>query len=99
LVDADRHVQVDVLSSALPASASTESTLQTISFGGTKYALQMVTSGVYDYVGEASIGASTSSAVWRVKRVDNTSGNVAILWAGTGTFNQVWDNYASLTYT
>jgi len=37
LVDGDRHVQVDVLSSALPTSASTETTLQTISFGGVKY--------------------------------------------------------------
>lgn len=32
-----------------------------------------------------------------LERVDNTSG-VVILWAGSGTFNQVWDNYASLTY-
>jgi hypothetical protein len=97
LVDADRHIQVDVLSSALPSSASTESTLQTIAFGGTKYALRMVTSGSYDYIGEASIGASTSSAVWRIKRVDNGSG-VSILWASGGTFNQIWDNHASLTY-
>jgi hypothetical protein len=97
LVDADRHVQVDVLSSTLPTSASTESTLQTLAFGGVKYALRMATSGNYDYIGEASIGSSTASAVWRVKRVDNTSG-VVILWAGSGTFNQVWDNYASLTY-
>jgi hypothetical protein len=99
LVDADRHVQVDVLSSTLPSSASTESTLQTISFGGVQYALQMVTSGNYDYIGEASIGSTTSASSWRVKRVDNTSGNVAILWADTGTFNQVWDNYASLSYS
>lgn len=98
LVDGDRHVQVDVLSSALPTSASTESTLQTLSFGGVKYALRMVTSGSYDYIGEASIGSATSSAVWRVKRLDNTSG-VAITWAGSGTFNQIWDNYASLTYS
>lgn len=98
LVDADRHVQVDVLSSALPSAASTETTLQTIAFGGTKYALRMVTSGNYDYVGEAAIGTATSSASWRVKRVDNTSGTV-ITWAGTGTFNQIWDNYASLSYS
>jgi len=98
LVDADRHLQVDVLSSSLPASASTETTLQTIAFGGTKYALRLMTVGSIDYIGEAAIGSATSSAVWRVKKVDSTTG-ISITWAGTGIFNQVWDNYASLTYT
>jgi len=98
LVDGDRHVQVDVLSSTLPSSASTETTLQTIAFGGTKYALRMVTVGNYDYIGEAAIGTAGSSALWRIKRIDNTSG-IVITWAGTGTFDQVWDNYASLSYS
>lgn len=98
LVDADRHVQVDVLSSTLPSSASTETTLQTISFGGFKFALRLATVGSVDYVGEASIGTVTSAAAWRVKKVDSTSG-IIITWAGTGVFDQVWDNYASLTYS
>lgn len=98
LVDADRHVQVDVLSSALPTTASTETTLQTISFGGFKFALRLVTVGSVDYVGEASIGTTTSAASWRVKKVDSTSG-IIITWAGTGVFDQIWDNYASLSYS
>lgn len=98
LVDVDRHVQVDVLSSTLPVTASTETTLQTIAFGGTKYALRFVTVGSVDYLGEAAIGSATSSSVWRVKKIDSTTG-ISITWAGTGTFNQIWDNYASLTYT
>ena len=98
LVNAARNVQVDVLSSALPSSASTETTLSTISFGGTKFALRLVTVGLIDYLGEASVGTATSAAAWRVKRIDNTLGTT-IMWAGTGTFNQVWDNYASLTYS
>jgi hypothetical protein len=98
LVDADRHVQVDVLSSALPASASTETTLQTISFGGYKFTLRLATVGDVDYVGEAAIGTATSAASWRIKKVDSTSG-VVIQWAGAGTFNQIWDNRASLTYS
>lgn len=98
LVDADRHVQVDVLSSALPTSASTEATLQTISFGGFKFALRLATVGDIDYVGEAAIGTATSAASWRVKKINSTTG-IVIQWAGTGTFNQVWDNYASLTYS
>ncbi len=98
LVDGDRHVQVDVLSSALPASASTETTLQTISFGGFKFALRLATVGSIDYVGEAAIGTATSAASWRIKKIDSTTG-IVIQWAGTGVFDQVWDNRASLTYT
>lgn len=98
LVDADRHVQVDVLSSALPSSASTETTLQTISFGGFKFTLRLATSGNVDYVGEAAIGTATSAASWRIKKVDSSSGMV-LQWAGTGVFDQVWDNRASLSYS
>lgn len=98
LVDADRHVQVDVLSSTLPSSASTETTLQTISFGGFKFTVRLETVGSIDYVGEAAIGTATSSALWRIKKIDSTSGLV-LTWAGTGVFNQIWDNRASLTYS
>lgn len=98
LVDGDRHVQVDVLSSELPSSASTETTLQTISFGGFKFTLRLDSSGSIDYVGEASIGTATSAASWRIKRVDSTTG-IIIQWAGTGVFDQVWDNRASLSYS
>ena len=98
LVDAQRHVQVDVLSSALPSSASTETTLQTISFGGFKFTLRMETVGSIDYVGEASIGTATSAASWRIKKVDNSSG-IVLQWAGSGVFDQVWDNRASLSYS
>lgn len=98
LVDGDRHVQVDVLSSTLPSSASTENTLQTISFGGFKFTLRLATVGDVDYVGEAAIGTATSSAFWRIKKVDSASG-IVVTWAGTGIFDQVWDNRASLTYS
>ena len=98
LVDGDRHVQVDVLSSELPSSASTETTLQTISFGGFKFILRLATVGAIDYVGEAAIGTATSAASWRIKRVDSTTGMI-LQWAGTGVFDQVWDNRAILSYS
>ena len=98
LVDGDRHVQVDVLSSELPSSASTETTLQTISFGGFKFTLRLATVGEVDYVGEAAIGTVTSAASWRIKKVDSTSG-IIITWAGTGVFDQVWDNRAFFSYS
>lgn len=98
LVSSNRHVQVDVLNSALPTSASTETTLQTISFGGYKFTLRLDTVGSVDYIGEASIGTVTSSSSWRIKKVDSTSG-IIIQWAGTGVFDQVWDNRATLSYS
>ncbi|MBI2046239.1 MAG: hypothetical protein HYT28_02370 [Parcubacteria group bacterium] len=99
LVDVDRHVQVDVLSSALPSSASTETTLQTISFGGVKYALRVATVGDIDYVGEATVGTAEGATLWRIKKVDSTSG-VVITWAdGDAGFNNTWTGYAGHTYS
>ncbi len=98
LVNASRNVQVDVLSSTLPSSASTETTLQTISFGGFKFTLRLETVGNINYLGEAAIGTATSAASWRIKRIDETTG-IIIQWAGAGIFNQVWDNRNSLGYS
>ncbi len=53
----------------------------------------------YTYIGEATVGTATSAASWRVKRVDDTSDpDSTILYAGTGEFDQVWDDRATLTY-
>lgn len=62
------------------------------------FSTRIVESGNYIYIGKAPIGSSTSSAVWQVKRVDTTSGAV-ILWAdGDDGFDNVFDNYATLSY-
>jgi len=99
LVNASRNVQVDVLSSALPSSASTETTLQTISFGGFKFIIRLETVGTIDYVGEAAVGTATSAALWRIKRLDNTTG-IIIQWAsGTAVFDKIWDNRTAYTYS
>lgn len=105
LVDADRHVQVDVLSSALPTTASTETTLQTISFGGKKWALRLATDSVnseIDYVGEADIGTLPTATSWRIKRIDSTTG-IIIMWAGTTVYNAgglayAWSARETLNY-
>lgn len=98
LVDADRHVQVDVLSSGLPSSASTETTQQTIAFGGKKYALRLVTVGDVDYIAEADTGRLTSENVWRVKKVDSSSG-IIITWAdGNANFDNYATNLPGLNY-
>lgn len=99
LVNAARNVQVDVLSSALPSSASTETTLQTISFGGKKYALKMTTVGSVDYVAEADTGTAASAALWRAKKVDSTSG-IIITWAdGNANFDNSATDLTTLTYS
>jgi hypothetical protein len=49
------------------------------------------------YIGEATPGTATSSATWRIKRLDVATGLI-IQWAGSGNFNQVWDNRAVLSY-
>lgn len=56
-------------------------------------------SATITYVGEAIPGSSTASAVWRIKKLDSTSGLV-ITWAnGSSDFNTIWDNRASLSYS
>lgn len=99
LVDAARHVQVDVLTSALPTSASTETTLQTIAFGGKQYALKMTTVGNVDYIAEATVGTLAATALWRAKKVDSTTG-IVITWAdGNENFDNSATDLTALTYS
>lgn len=57
------------------------------------------------YKGEANPGTANSSALWRIQRITITTdvgGNddVTIEWAsGSASFNQVWDDRASLSYS
>lgn len=49
------------------------------------------------YVGKAAIGSSGASAVWQIKKIDETSG-IVITWAGGDSFTNVWDDRTTLTY-
>lgn len=53
------------------------------------------------YIGKAVLTGSaiaTSSAVWQIQKIDETTGMI-ITWAdGDASFNNIWDNRASLTY-
>lgn len=50
--------------------------------------------GTYVYIGKAAAGSLTSAAVWKIKRISSTD----ILFAGgAATFNQIWDNHATIT--
>lgn len=50
------------------------------------------------YIGKAPIASGTSSAVWQVVKLDTTSGLVKTFADGNASFDNVWDNRASLTY-
>ena len=51
---------------------------------------RFASAGGYDYVGEAVVGSSESSAVWNITRYNATSGKVAV--------NGIWANYLTETY-
>lgn len=52
------------------------------------------------YIGEAATGTATSAALWRIKRLTQTSSILTIEWAsGNGSFNKIWDDRSSLSYS
>jgi len=53
------------------------------------------------YKGEASPGTAVSSAAWRIQKISfQADGDVEILFAdGDTSFDNVWDNRASLSYS
>lgn len=51
------------------------------------------------YIGKAPIGSSTSSAVWQIAKLDTTSGLVKTWADGNASFDNVFDDRTSLTYS
>lgn len=56
-------------------------------------------SATVTYIGDAAIGSATSAAVWRVKKIDTTSGTSITFADGDGTFTKIWDDRATITYS
>jgi hypothetical protein len=48
------------------------------------------------YLGEGLFGALTSEAKWKIKKIDLSSG--VVITSASESFDQIWDNRASLTY-
>ena len=62
------------------------------------YIKKFASDATYDYVGTSEPGASTSSAIWQIKRINMTTGDIT--WAdGDSKFDNVWDNRTSLSYS
>ena len=54
-----------------------------------------------EYIGKASIGSTTDAAVWQIKKLAYTSGNlVSIKWHdGDTSYDNVWDSRAGGSYS
>jgi hypothetical protein len=52
-----------------------------------------------EYIGIAPIGSATSAAVWKIKRVNYTTGTVIEYADGNENFDNIFDNRESLTYS
>ena len=51
------------------------------------------------YSGKALAGSATSSAIWQIKKINETSG-IVITWAdGNTDFDNIWDNRKDLSYS
>lgn len=58
-----------------------------------------IASATVTYTCEAKPGTALSAAAWRIRRT-TVSGSITLHeWAGTGGFDQVANNRASLTYS
>lgn len=67
--------------------------------GGNNLAIRITVDGYVTYVGQAVIGSASSASVWQIQKIDETTGTI-ITWAdGDDNFDNVWDNYAVLTYS
>jgi len=58
--------------------------------------------GLLIFRGRAASGRLSSEAKWQIQQFsyDSSSLLISILWAnGSGKFNQIWDNRASLSYS
>lgn len=52
-----------------------------------------------EYIGTAVIGSVTSAAVWKIKRVNYTTGTVIKYADGNESFDNIFDNRESLNYS
>jgi hypothetical protein len=62
------------------------------------YTERVATVGTLTYMGLAIPGTLTSQAAWQIKLLDETSGLEGTWADGNTNYDNVWDDYASLSY-
>ena len=57
-------------------------------------------SSTVTYIGNCAVGSAgdTSKAIWRIQKVDSTSGTKITYADGVSTFTKIWANRATYTY-
>lgn len=51
------------------------------------------------YIGKAVVGSAEGSAVWQIAKLDTSSGLVKTWADGSASFDNIWSDRASLTYS
>ena len=52
-----------------------------------------------EYVGSAPIGSATSAAVWKIKKINYTTGTIILYADGNENFDNIFDNREALSYS
>ena len=80
-----------------------QQTDEQISINVEKYTQRMAytAQGLPEFIAIALPGAATSAATWQIRKLIYTGTNAtAVLWAdGNNNFDNIWDDYASLSYS
>ena len=64
------------------------------------FSQNIYSSGGVTYVGIAPMGSSDAAAVWAIKRITVSGSLTTIRYAdGNALFDNVWNDYASLSYS
>lgn len=101
-VDETVAIWADPITKRLLVNATVSGTVTTTSNPSYDTKIDDTTTSNMIYIGNAQLTGSavpTSSAVWQIKRLDTSTLALDKKWAdGNDSFDNVWDNRASLTY-
>lgn len=72
-----------------------------VSGGSTNYYTTLIdaVSSTISYIGKANPGAATSTPSWQIQKIDTSSGLVLEFASGNSTFDKIWDDRLTYTYS
>lgn len=83
------------------STIGTKRGLDVIAAGSSGFATRIDDAGSgVTYVGKAVPGTATATAAWQVQKILEATGDTTITWAdGNDSFDNVWNDRASLSYS
>lgn len=103
LVDAFGKKTGQVVAASMGGGTDNTGIINAINSTAVTYAIQLAvksTDSTITYIGKAIAGSSLASAVWQIKRMTDTSGDLSIEFAdGDTNFNNIWNSREALTYS